>query len=322
MEKRALYTYNPATDDFERYYPTLKSKLIKWGIMFGISVIIGFLMFAAVWFGLFSHSDADLRQENARLKSQYGVLERRVDASIKVMENIRNRDDNFYRVMMQMDPMSAGRRYAGFDYEKGYASIRKMDDDALIERVTEEVDLLNRLLYSQSQSFDQLRASVENQNKRMSFIPAILPLGENKMEIASGFGQRVDPVNAERIFHNGIDFVAAAGTPVYATADGKVEIGERSGTFGNCIEIHHGENYMTRYAHLSEILVEPGNTVKRGDLIGRVGSTGKSSEPHLHYEVWYNGKVQDPVNFCFLDLTPKEYSEMLRIAEDAGNVLD
>lgn len=322
MEKRALYTYNPETDDFERYYPTLKSKLIKWGAMLLMSACFGVLMFVIVWFGILSNSEADLRRENSRLKSQYNVLERRVDASVKVLESIRNRDDNFYRVMMQMDPMSAGRRYAGIDYEKGYSSIRRLDNYALTDRLSQEVDLLDRLLYSQSQSFDQLRDQLEIQNKRVSYIPAILPLGEKKTEIASGFGARVDPVNAERIFHNGIDFVADIGTPVYATADGKIEIAERKGVYGNCIEISHGDNYLTRYAHLSEMTVKPGATVKRGDIIGRVGSTGKSSQPHLHYEVWYKNEVQDPVNFCFLDLTPKEYSELARTASDAGQVLD
>lgn len=322
MDKRALYTYNPATDDFERYYPTLKNKLIRWSTMLAISVGVGVVLFIIVWSGFFSNSETELRQENTRLKSQYDILERRVDASMKVMENIRNRDDNFYRVMMQMDPMSAGRRYAGFDYEKGYASIRKMNDEALAERLSDEIDLLNRLLYSQSQSFDQLRATAQNQNKKMSGIPGILPLGLKHTEVASGFGSRVDPVNAERIFHNGIDFLADEGTPVYATADGKVEVSERQAAYGNCIDIGHGDSYMTRYAHLSELLVEPGSTVRRGDLIGRVGSTGKSSQPHLHYEVWYRGKVQDPVNFCFLDLTPKQYSELIRIAADAGSVLD
>lgn len=322
MDKRALYTYNPATDDFERYYPTLKSKLIRWGTMFAISVGVGILMFVIVWYGFLSNSEAELQQENAKLKSQYSVLERRVNSSVKVMENIRNRDDNFYRVMMQMDPMSAGRRYAGFDYEKSYSTIRNMDETALSDRLSEEVDIFNRLLYSQIQSFDQLRSSVQNQTKKISSIPGILPLDVKQMEIASGYGSRVDPVNAERVFHNGIDFVASAGAPVYATADGKVEKSEKSGMYGNCIDIMHGDSYLTRYAHLSELLVDPGSLVKRGDLIGRVGSTGKSSQPHLHYEVWYKGKVQDPVNFFFLDLTPKEYSEILRISEDAGSVLD
>lgn len=322
MEKRALYTYNPATDDFERYYPTLKSKIIRWGTWIITSFGFGIILFAAVWYGFLPNSESELRQENARLISQYGVLERRVDASLKVMENIRNRDDNFYRVMMQMDPMSTGRRYAGFDYEKGYSSIRRLDDNALTQRLSDELDLLNRMMYSQIQSFDQLRGSVMNQTKKMTYIPAILPLGVKNMEIASGFGSRVDPVNADRVFHNGIDFVAIAGSPVYATADGKIEESHNAATYGNCVEISHGDNYMTRYAHLSEVLVEPGSTVKRGNLIGRVGSTGKSSQPHLHYEVWYKGKVQDPVNFFFLDLTPKQYSEILRIAEDAGSVLD
>lgn len=322
MSKQAFYTYNPATDDFERYYPNLKDRLVKIGIIAFFSILIGVALFLVVWYGFFSRSEADMRSENIRLQSQYAVLERRVDASMKVMENIRNRDDNFYRVMMQMEPMSSGRRYAGFDYEKSYSTIRRMNEDALIERLTGEVDLLDHLLYSQIQSFDQLRAAAGDHIVKRDHIPGIIPLANKDSEIAAGFGLRRDPVNSERTFHNGIDFVAPNGTSVFAAADGRVEIAQRKDGFGNCIDLSHGYNYKTRYAHLSEILVEEGEEVKRGDLIGKVGSTGRSSQPHLHYEVWYKGVAQNPVNYCFIDLTPKQYSEMLRIADDAGQVLD
>lgn len=291
-------------------------------IMLGISFGVGTLLFIAVWYGLLSQSESELRAENMRLKSQYTVLEHRVDASMKVMENIRNRDDNFYRVMMQMDPLSSGRRYAGFDYEKSYMATRGLDDEALINKLTSEIDMLDHLLYSQSQSFDMLRAEADKRTKMMNNIPSILPLEGKNDEIAAGFGIRRDPVNSERTFHSGLDFVAPSGTPVFATADGKVEMAERKGGYGNCIDISHGYNYMTRYAHLSEIVVNEGDMIKRGDLIGRVGSTGKSAQPHLHYEVWYKGEAQNPVNYCFMDLSPKEYAEMLRIADDAGLVLD
>lgn len=322
MKKQALYTYNPATDDFERWYPSLKDRILQGGSILLLAAAIGGALFALVYFGFADRTETELRAENSRLRAQYDVLERRVDASMKVMENIRNRDDNFYRVIMQMDPMSTARRYAGFDYEKSYAGIRRLDDNSIVERLTGEVDLLDRRLYSQIQSFDRLRAAVGRQDDKLTHIPGTLPIAAADATLSAGYGIRRDPVSGQRTFHPGIDFAASTGTPVYATADGRVEVAERKETYGNCVDIAHGYNYLSRYAHLSEILVEPGQYVKRGDLIGKVGSTGKSSAPHLHYEVRFKGESQNPVNFCFLDLTPEQFGEMLRIADDAGQVLD
>lgn len=140
--------------------------------------------------------------------------------------------------------------------------------------------------------------------------------------MSSGYGYRRDPVYGTTKFHSGLDFAAVTGTPVYATGDGVVEYAERRSGYGNCIDISHGYNYTTRYAHLSEILVSSGQEVKRGDLIGKVGSTGKSTGPHLHYEVRFKDEPQNPVNYYFMDLTPEQYAEMIREAENAGHVMD
>ncbi|MDE7343294.1 MAG: M23 family metallopeptidase, partial [Muribaculaceae bacterium] len=266
--------------------------------------------------------ERELREENTRLRTQYNVLQRRVDASMKVMEQIRNRDDNFYRVMMQMEPMTVSRRNAGFDYERSYASMRGMSDDALIGNLTSQIDLLDRQLYSQSQSFDQLRRAAAEQRVKLDHVPGIFPISQEEVNISSGYGMRRDPVPGTRKQHDGIDFLAPVGTSVYATADGKVAVAERKGGFGNCVEIAHGFNYLTRYAHLSELLVEEGAEVKRGDLIGKVGSSGKSTTPHLHYEVIFKGEAENPINYFYLDLTPDDYAIMLQQAEDAGQVLD
>lgn len=321
MEK-AYYRYNPATDNFERVYPTLLEKIARWSGILLLSTLIGACIFLIVYFGFANQTETDLREENNRLRTQYNVLERRVDASLKVMEHIRNRDDNFYRVMMQMDPMSVSRRYAGFDYEKSYSRMRSLSDEALVGRLTQMSDLLDRQLYSQSQSFDQLREVAFGQKDKMDHIPGILPIHVKDYTMSSGYGVRRDPVYGSRKFHEGLDFAAKTGVPVYATADGVVTEAERKGSYGNCIDISHGYNYLTRYAHLSEILVKEGQNVKRGEVIGKVGSTGKSTGSHLHYEVRFKDKPQNPVNFYFLDLSPEEYAEMVQLAEDAGHVMD
>lgn len=322
MEKHTYYTYNSSTDNFERVYPTLAGKLARVGMILLISIIIGVALFLALYFGFASESERRMREENERLRTKYEMLENRVDASMKVMDNIRNRDDNFYRVMMQMDPMSVSRRYAGFDYEKSYAGIRTLPDEALIGRLTQMVDLLDRRLYSQSQSFDRLREAATRQKDKIEHVPGILPIHVKDYTMSSGYGERRDPVYGTRKFHAGLDFAAPMGTDVFATADGVVEVAERKGGYGNCIDIRHGYNYLTRYGHLSEILVESGQQVKRGELIGRVGSTGKSTGPHLHYEVRFKDEPQNPINYYFMDLTPEQYAEMIQAADNAGHVMD
>ncbi|MDE6801913.1 MAG: M23 family metallopeptidase, partial [Muribaculaceae bacterium] len=179
-------------------------------------------------------------------------------------------------------------------------------------------------IYTQIGSYDTLRSLAFHNQDRLSHIPSIQPVSSESLRtMASGYGRRVDPVYGTVRFHEGMDFSAPIGTPVYATGDGVVTAAGRvmSG-YGNMVDIDHGFNYMTRYAHLNDVLVKPGQVVKRGDLIGRVGNTGKSTGPHLHYEVRFKGQPQNPVNYYFQDLTPEEYAEMVIEAENAGHVMD
>lgn len=322
MSRNVFYRYNADTDNFERVYPTVRSRLISWGR----TAIIALLLAAAIGILAFYCFDSptleNLRAENSRLKAQYGILERRLENSMKVMRNIQDRDDNFYRVMMQMDPMSSDQRFAGSENESRYRELSKLNDAALVSSISRTMDLFERQLSSQVQSFDQLRQMVGQQQERIAHIPSILPISMSDYTMSSGYGYRMDPVYGSTKFHEGLDFAASTGTKVFATADGKVALAKRAAGFGNCIEIDHGFNYLSRYAHLSEILVKEGEVVKRGQLIGKVGSTGKSTGPHLHYEVRFKDEPQNPVNYYFMDLTPEQYAEMIRAAENAGHVMD
>ncbi len=321
-DMKPLYRYNPDTDNFERIYPSLKDRLRSAGIIAGVSSIIGTALFLIVYFGFSNPTEENLRRENRQLEARYKVLDNRVESALKVMEQIRNRDDNFYRVMMQAEPLGLSQRYAGLDNEARYREIKKMGDLKIVEQLTRNIDLLDRLLYTQSMSFDQLREMAIVQKERMNHIPSIIPIHMKDYTMSSGYGYRRDPIYGTTKFHAGLDFAARQGTDVFATADGTVDVAERVSEYGNCIDISHGYNYLTRYAHLSEILVTPGQKVKRGELIGRVGSTGKSTGPHLHYEVRLKDEPQNPVNYYFMDLTPDEYAEMIQMAEDAGHVMD
>lgn len=263
-----------------------------------------------------------IEQENSRLKSEVKRLDKRVNDALLILKDIRTRDDNFYRVMLRMDPMALSRRYAGQGRREDDSRFQGLSDADMMIQLSRNADLLERQLYAQSLSFDELRGRAISQRDRIDRVPAVLPLKTGKFTVQSGYGYRVDPIDGGTRFHEGLDFSASAGTPVYATADGTVTLAAPSGSYGDCVEIDHGYSYTTRFAHLGEIDVEPGQTVRRGDRIGAVGNTGKSVGPHLHYEVRFKGSAMNPVNYYFLDITPEQYREMMDAAANAGNMMD
>lgn len=322
MAKKIYYKYNSETDNYERVYPTFRTRLLKTLLFIAASMAFGALMFLIAFYAFESPGEENLRKENSMLRSSYNILNRRLDNSLKIMSDIQNRDDNFYRVMMQLDPMSRSQRYAGLDNEARYKELKKLPDGGLVKLLTQRLDLFDRQLYAQSVSFDQLREAADNQKDKLAHIPSIMPIDVKDYTMSSGYGMRRDPIYGNTKFHAGLDFAAASGTPVYATGDGTVNFADRRSSYGNCIDVEHGYNYVTRYAHLSEIKVKPGQAVKRGELIGLVGSTGKSTGPHLHYEVRFKDEPQNPVNYYFMDVTPEQYAEMVSKAENAGHVMD
>lgn len=320
--RQVFYRYNPDTDNFERHYPTLRSRIASLGRYIAVGVAFGTGFFVLLFYVLDTPTERNLKEENRRLKSQYAILEKRLDNSIKVMEDIRNRDDNFYRVMMQMDPLSSNERYSGLENDTRLGDQVHMNDAELLSRMNRSIDILEHQIYSQSLSFDQLRDAAGEQKDKIAHIPSVMPINVNDYTMSAGYGYRRDPIYGTAKFHEGLDFAAATGTPVFATADAVVEVADRKDAYGNCIDLNHGYNYVTRYAHLSQILVKPGQHVKRGEMIGKVGSTGKSTGSHLHYEVRFKGEPQNPVHYYFMDLTPKQYVDMIQLAENSGHVMD
>lgn len=267
--------------------------------------------------------EKQLRRANERLQSRVDLLGRRADEAIAVMEDLAERDNNFYRVMMQAEPLSDARRYAGLERQRIFERLDSLPDDELVVLVRNKLDRLDQMVYSQIKSFDYLAALSDSSKTRITHMPAIQPVPEKYLRtMASGYGVRRDPVYGTMKFHEGMDFSAPVGTPVYATADGTVRTSSWQSSYGNLVEIDHGFNYTTRYAHLSKLIARAGQKVSRGDLIGLVGNTGKSTGSHLHYEVRYRGMPQNPVNYYFYDLTPEQYDEIIGLAENAGHVMD
>lgn len=323
MSQKTFYRYNAVSGQYERVYPSTRRRVMVAVQQFGwvAAVVIGLV---AVLFSVLEFPrERRLREENERLEARLEVLSRQADEALAVMEDIAERDNNFYRVMMQAEPLGRSRRLAGLERRRIFESLDSLSDSRLVGTVENKLDQLDRMIYSQIQSFDFLVGEAEGQKDRIAHTPAIQPVPEKFMRtMASGYGVRVDPVYGTTKFHEGMDFSAPPGTPVYATADGTVASASWHGAYGNMIEIKHGYNYTTRYAHLSKINVRAGQTVHRGDLIGEIGNTGKSTGPHLHYEVRYRGAPQNPVNYYFFDITPAQYDEIIRLAENAGHVMD
>lgn len=264
-----------------------------------------------------------MRKQNQYLESEYHKLLRRTDEISGVMKDIADRDNNFYRVLIQADPIPDSRRYAGLQRQLRLNALDSLPDASLVSFVSANVDLLEGMVYTQSQSFDFIKEEFARQKDRLDYIPAIMPLAEKNLRaVVSGFGTRSDPIYGISRPHEGMDFSAPDGTPVYATGKGTVTFAGWKNGYGYMIDIDHGYNYLTRFAHLSAMNVREGQTVERGQEIGAVGNTGKSTGPHLHYEVRYKDVPQNPVNYYFYDLTPGEYDEMILHAQNAGRVMD
>ncbi|MDE6315476.1 MAG: M23 family metallopeptidase [Muribaculaceae bacterium] len=322
MSKKIYYRYNPLTETYERVYPSRKSRIFTAIGHFAVSLVMGATVFWALSEIVDLPKERALKNENRELSLQLRLLGERMDEAQDVMDHLADRDNNFYRVMMQADPITDADRFAGLNRTR-YDKLASMTDNQLVSTLSDGMNLLERKIYVQTTSFDQLKELASTRQDRLAHIPAIQPVAEKHLkQMASGYGSRIDPIYGTVKFHEGMDFASNIGTPVYATGNGTVVLAKWNSGYGNCIEIDHGFNYLTRYAHLSEIMVTDGQSVKRGDMIGKVGNSGKSTGPHLHYEVRLKGVPQNPVNYYFFDLTPEEYAAMIERAENAGHVMD
>ncbi len=321
--RKVYYIYNPKTRTYDRIYPTIRQRMLSYvrRLMLGIGLGAGSFLLLLFIFG--SPSEKDLRTENARLQAQYNILSHRLNEALEVMKRLQQRDDNLYRFIMQADPVADGLRTASYGETNRYEELTDMANAELVVNTTQKMDLLARQIYVQSKSFDEVVDLCKQHDEMLTCIPAIQPVAnKNLKQTASGYGMRIDPIYKTLKFHSGMDFSANVGTPVYVTGNGKVVQAGWDGLYGKCIVIDHGFGYITRYAHLNKISVKVGQQVKRGETIGEVGSTGKSTGPHLHYEVHVKGQVVNPVNYYFMDLTADEYDRMVEMAANHGKVYD
>jgi murein DD-endopeptidase MepM/ murein hydrolase activator NlpD len=265
-----------------------------------------------------------MRRELENLTLNYELLNKRMKQSQEILAELQVRDNNIYRVYFEANPIPDEQRKAGFGGVNRYKSLEGFEYSNLIADATKRMDILYKQIYIQSKSLDEISVYAKDKEKLLAAMPAIQPISnEDLTRMASGYGWRLDPFTKERKFHKGMDFTAPETTPVFATGNGVVQRADNLASgFGNHVRIDHGFEYMTIYAHLSKITARVGQRVKRGDIIGLVGSTGRSQAPHLHYEVWYKDDAVNPINFYYGDLSPEEFQEMLIKSTQVGQTFD
>lgn len=317
------YHFNPETLSYEETDNTLLFKLKRMLIHLFSGVSLGALFFFIFVTFVDSPEEKQLEQEKSRLHAQYRLLERSMEEMQDVLTDLQQRDDNLYRVVFQADPIPYSVRKASAANTEYYNQLLRMTNSEIAVATTQKSNELRKQIYIQSKSYDDLVVLAKEQEEKLKHIPAIQPvLNKDLTRTASGFGWRIDPVYRTRRFHEGMDFTAPTGSDIFATGNGTVELaGWRQG-YGNTVEINHGFGYKTLYGHMSKILVRRGQKVNRGEIIGLVGNTGKSTGPHLHYEVHFRGQVQNPMNYYFMDLSPEEYDQMVQLSNNAGQMFD
>lgn len=321
MKKK--YHLNPETLTIERIDHTV-GYVVRKGLTYVVLGILFGIAFFFLFFSFFpSPREKQVVRERDALNTQYTMLSKQLDQMQLVLSDLQQRDDNLYRVLFQAEPIPLSVRLGAaypLDY---YDSIMQMTNSQLAAEIVRKTDLIEKELYVQAKSYEDILELAKTREIRMENLPAIQPvLNKDLKRVASGYGYRMDPVYHTPRFHSGMDFTAPVGTDVYATGNGQIIfVGWKQG-YGNTVVLSHGFDYTTLYAHLSKPLVKVGQRVRRGDIIALVGNSGKSTGPHLHYEVRLRDKPVDPRNFYFQDLSPEDYDRMVQLSNNFGYLLD
>lgn len=319
----AKYRYNTRTLSYERVESGLKQRLLRLVFPLTTAAVAAALVVFFVYPFVPSPREQNLQRENAQLKLQFELLDKKMDHMQSVLANLEHRDNDIYRVIFEAEPIPENIRRMGVGGVNRYEKLEGYDNSKLLETAHRRLDSLARQLVIQSVSFDSIFKLAKKKEDMLASIPAIQPVSNKDLSrMASGYGMRIHPVYKTERMHAGMDFSAEKGTEIYATGNGTVVEVKRGSGFGKHVVIEHGYGYKTVYAHMSDYNVRKGQKVKRGEVIGYIGSTGISTAPHLHYEVHKNGRPVNPANYYFNDLSPEQYEEMLRISSQVNQSFD
>jgi murein DD-endopeptidase MepM/ murein hydrolase activator NlpD len=322
---RIKYYYDTESCKYERV------KVSTWDIVLNalgfvsLSLILAVCIFYVYNVNFKSPVITQLEKENEELKFYYDLLQSDMQDVSKMLSSLQERDDNVYRVIFEAEPIPSSIRNAGVGGANRYKDLieKGLEREDLLLEAYQKIDKLKKQMYIQTKSYDELIEMASNKDDFFAALPAIQPVSNKELKrLSSGFGHRVDPILKTRKMHWGVDFSAPKGTPIYTTGDGIVKRVHTSfGGYGKQVEIDHGYGYVTKYAHMSAFNVKKGQKVKRGECIGYVGNSGKSTAPHLHYEVHKDRKKINPVHFFYQDLNPAEFEEILRLASIENQAL-
>lgn len=313
MAKEKRYIFNHLTQNFE-VLETSKSRSFLRILLIALAVLgIAFLFAVLLFTFLKSPKEKAQARELEYMKLQYEILNDRLDNMEALMTDMEQRDNNIYRVVFEADPIPNTVRKSGFNDADRYADLYGYMNSGLVVSAARKLDVISSQLYHQSVSYDSLFVMAHNKTDMLAHIPSIFPLKQSDVKyISSYFGYRSDPIYKISKFHSGIDFSSTLNCEAYATGDGVVfDVEHNEWGYGNMVIIDHGYGYKTRYAHLNKPAVRKGQKVKRGQVVGYIGATGKATGVHLHYEVLKNDEQIDPINFLYQDLTPDEYDQIL-----------
>ena len=322
--KKIKYYYNTHTLRYEKLETPLRVKLLRvFGFIAAALVTASIISLLAFRF-IGSPNEKLLRAENERMKDRYRTLSKQTTKIEQQMKELETRDNEVYRSIFEATPIPDSARLKELETEQQIAKVEGMEQNDLINSIITSLNNMGSRINAQKASYKDLTGMMNNKEKLLAATPAIQPVSNTDLKrIASGYGYRIDPVYKTVKLHPGLDFSAPAGTPIYATADGSIEVaGNRGDGYGNCVIINHGYGYKTLYGHMFRIKARGGQRVKRGEVIGYVGSTGKSTGPHCHYEVIKNGNKIDPIYFFYNDLTPEQFDRLLKLAAASNQSLD
>jgi murein DD-endopeptidase MepM/ murein hydrolase activator NlpD len=322
--KKIKYYYNTSTLRYEKLETPLRVKLLRiFGFIAAAFVTAALISFIAFRF-VGSPNEKILRNQNERLRDRYRELNDRIKTMQQEMTELEKRDNTVYRAIFEANPIPDSARASELEKQLEITSIESMRDNELVSSIIGTLNNLSSRMGIQKTSYTEIDGLLKNKEQLLSHTPAIQPVSNKDLNrVASGFGYRVDPVYKTIKFHAGLDFAAPQGTPIYATADGTVTTAGNTGNgYGNHVVINHGYGYETLFGHMVRVKSRVGQKVKRGEIIGWVGSTGKSTGPHCHYEVHKNGVKMDPIYFFYNDLTPEQFDLLLKRAAASNQSLD
>ena len=323
---KVKYYYDPNTLSYKPIQNSTPLRISNLLLFLMSSAIFGavllFVLLNTDW--LNTPTEMVQARELKNYELQFDILSRRLGQLESVLENVEDRDNNLYRVYFEASPIPEEQRRVGFGGVNRYRDLEGFNNSEIIVNTTKRIDVLTKQIVVQSQSLAEIEELAKDKEALLEAIPSIQPVrNEDLIRMASGYGYRTDPFTKKRKFHYGMDFTASRGTPVYASGNGIVKRADnRSSGYGKHIRIDHGFGYVSLYAHLNKYNVKRGQKVKRGDIIGFVGSTGRSVGPHLHYEIFKDGKKINPLNFYYGHLSAAEFDKLLNQASQENQYLD